>query len=618
MRMHGLVVLACLALTASAVTGGTDRPSADCVTDYKSTGDASLFPQQYMLVGDKTVAGSSVEVTSARGFSVQYYPTYKVVNNSIAGELYVLYQCGAGEPSHDQFPAGTKFFQVPLVSISVPETIPYAAMALLNLTDRVYDAPSFVTSPCGQRLLECGRTAPDSMELSNQTLLASTIGPVTDGLLVTGSNNFSTAFAYSSSMDPGVLNRSEWIKFLGLFFNKEYEASQLYQSMADQYDALKANASEVAASDKPVVAYVSHFAYGDSESYQISWADYKVQLVNDSGAQILPMADVAAIPGVQPDTYSPDTTLVFSWGTNTSFADQQEALDALLTALSKCALDALVWPAWMERGVTTKPVARRYLDIFRREAAEMRYIGGEGGPKQPSRGWPDARLPVLTWVPVDVLIDETYALDPNTYNVSSFLAAYNLTQQQAQQQPWFAEQKVFREDGLLSNDTGMGPGMDWYEGALVRPADLLRDMLRAVHPDIVQDASHIWFRNLFTEKPVTLGARDCQAQTQCSDLSPVPICPFVTVCPTNNPAYKATTALLKGSQGGACFYEKCESTGAAGNGTTAGGNSTAGTQGGNGTAVEGGNGKDAAQLAVPAVVVLTLAVVLVEVLLNFC
>ena len=39
--------------------------------------------------------------------------------------------------------------------------------------------------------------------------------------------------------------------------------------------------------------------------------------------------------GVEPDTYSPTTNLVFSWGTNTSFADKQEALDALLNVLKK-------------------------------------------------------------------------------------------------------------------------------------------------------------------------------------------------------------------------------------------------------------------------------------------
>ncbi len=50
--------------------------------------------------------------------------------------------------------------------------------------------------------------------------------------------------------------------------------------------------------------------------------------------------------------------------------------------------------------------------------------------------------------------------------------------------------QVFREDGLLSQDSGMGPGMDWYEGALVRPADVLRDMLRAVRPDLVEASHH--------------------------------------------------------------------------------------------------------------------------------
>jgi hypothetical protein len=53
-------------------------------------------------------------------------PALQVVNNTIADEVYVLYQCGAGAPPRAAFPEGTKFFQVPLTSISAPETVPYA------------------------------------------------------------------------------------------------------------------------------------------------------------------------------------------------------------------------------------------------------------------------------------------------------------------------------------------------------------------------------------------------------------------------------------------------------------------------------------------------------------
>ena len=53
-------------------------------------------------------------------------PAPQVVNNTIADELYVLYQCGAGAPPRGAFPEGTGFFQVPLTSISAPETVPYA------------------------------------------------------------------------------------------------------------------------------------------------------------------------------------------------------------------------------------------------------------------------------------------------------------------------------------------------------------------------------------------------------------------------------------------------------------------------------------------------------------
>ena len=128
-----------------------------------------------------SISDQPVQVNSSRGFSVEYFPTYKaswvldqcgaadnlrrlsaaaatylllssqrpitrslthpthpsslspnplpatqVVTNSIAGETYVLSQCGAQVPPASQFPEGTKFFTVPLVSLSAPETVPYA------------------------------------------------------------------------------------------------------------------------------------------------------------------------------------------------------------------------------------------------------------------------------------------------------------------------------------------------------------------------------------------------------------------------------------------------------------------------------------------------------------
>lgn len=60
-----------------------------------------------------------------------------MVNNTIADEVYVLFQCGADAPPEADFPEGTKFFRVPLTSISAPETVPY----------------SFVVSRAGRRMV---------------------------------------------------------------------------------------------------------------------------------------------------------------------------------------------------------------------------------------------------------------------------------------------------------------------------------------------------------------------------------------------------------------------------------------------------------------------------------
>ena len=45
----------------------------------------------------------------------------------------------------------------------------------------------------------------------------------------------------------GALNRAEWIKYLGLFFNKESQASDLFDAIVKEYDATKVRERERAA-----------------------------------------------------------------------------------------------------------------------------------------------------------------------------------------------------------------------------------------------------------------------------------------------------------------------------------------------------------------------------------
>lgn len=48
---------------------------------------------------------------------------------------------------------------------------------------------------------------------------------------------------------------------------------------------------------------------------------------------------------------------------------------------------------------------------------------------------------------------------------------------------------MYREDGLLGFDPATGSyGMDWFEGALTRPGQVIRDLVRTVHPQALQEA----------------------------------------------------------------------------------------------------------------------------------
>ena len=495
--------------------------------------DGSLFPEQYIMDGTSNPESSYVtEVDTASGFSVTYYDTYKVAENKLADESYVLYQCGTDKPdvSATGVPKGAKFFEIPLTSLSVPETVPYAFVEQLGLDDRVYDVSQFVTGACGQKLLECGDVAPDTFSgyLSNLTALESTAGSSVDGIMATSAQEYPKIFSFSATEDPGVLNRAEWIKFLGLFFNRDAYASNIYDGIVQSYNDIKAKAN-VKGESKPVVAWVSHFVFQDDEHYEVKLPAYQAEFVSDSGAQNVDLKEIEKqYPGVTVSDFSP-TTLEFAWDKPTAFKSKEDAQKAFLEFLST----------------------------------------------------------------VDVIIDETYSPEPASYTFEQFQKEYGLENADSdalEKLSWLEPRLIFRPDGLISASNGL----DWFEGAIARPDLVLQDVDRvadsARQGKLLKKNEFKWIRNI-DESPVVISAKDCERLTSCNE-KPATICPFVKICDDGS------TSLLEESSvdSGDCVYQTCIKSEVESEDST----------------------ENTAQMAAPAVILLTLLIVFVEALINFC
>jgi len=71
------------------------------------------------------------------------------------------------------------------------------------------------------------------------------------------------------------LNRAEWIKFLGLFFNLDSTATQIFDSINSSYAQTKAGVKTAA--KPPVLAFVDLYSYPPDTAFEVSLAAYKTQ-----------------------------------------------------------------------------------------------------------------------------------------------------------------------------------------------------------------------------------------------------------------------------------------------------------------------------------------------------
>ncbi|XRB02872.1 putative extracellular protein TR9_065 [Pycnococcus provasolii] len=114
---------------------------------------------------------------------------------------------------------------------------------------------------------------------------------------------------------------------------------------------------------------------------------------------------------------------------------------------------------------------------------------------------------------VDCVIDETYAPDPRTYNVTHFLAKFDLELEGADlsDYPFLANKCVIRLDKRLG-ETKWGVGMDWYESAVGHPDIVVKDLVSLIHDGAVSaDYKTRYMRNIAKgEVPFVTSPEDCE------------------------------------------------------------------------------------------------------------
>jgi iron complex transport system substrate-binding protein len=252
-----------------------------CVENYDPSID--YFPQK-------------TSVTISNGFAVEYHNNYKIVTvtNPWQGAQesfqYVLVQCGTPAPEGMEGPV----IEVPVQSLVALSTTYLPHLVSLNLVDRLVglDSLLWATTPEIVARIETGEIAEvgggsavnveQLLDMEPGLVMAYGIGvPEWDahpllleaGIPVALNGDF-------VEQDP--LGRTEWMKFVAFFFNKDGEAEALFNATVDAYTTTAALAAGVTA--RPTVFLSSTY---DGTWWMPGGDSYTARLLADAGADYL-------------------------------------------------------------------------------------------------------------------------------------------------------------------------------------------------------------------------------------------------------------------------------------------------------------------------------------------
>jgi len=299
MRVHIRNIVAALLF---AVVASASVDNQVCATSSTPSG-TNFFPPSARLSPGALSGGSANAFVDATGFNVTYHDAFKVVRTkALIGteRTYVLYQCGTNPPAADgdgsAWPPNAEFFSVPVSGVATGLTIAIGYLEQLGLRSKLKLVdPGYVNAPCVQKEEEEGRLMAshvfyNSDYSENRTYWRSTLNALGGAVDMVITDDYETASSGTSKdvafdaqdSDLGMLQRTEMVKFLALFFNKETEASDYYADQVERWTDVSnavANAHARGALPSSKCAWVS----ASSGTFTVSWDQYKQDLCDASG-----------------------------------------------------------------------------------------------------------------------------------------------------------------------------------------------------------------------------------------------------------------------------------------------------------------------------------------------
>jgi len=246
-------------------------------------------------VGQRTDTTRSV-IRYATGFTIEQIGNSKLVRvlypfqGATAGYTYLFVPKDETLPEHEP---GTRIIRTPVSSIVCTSTTHIPLLDYLNQTDKLvgFTSTDYISSEKMRRRIDAGKV----MELGvdkgiNLERLAVLKPEVVMGY--TMSSDYGQFKKVEELGIPVIINaeylekhplgRAEWIRFMGLLFNKEKEADSVFNAIEKNYLETKALADTV--KNKPSV--ISGVVYGDAW-FMPGGQNYASRILKDAGCNYL-------------------------------------------------------------------------------------------------------------------------------------------------------------------------------------------------------------------------------------------------------------------------------------------------------------------------------------------